>query len=61
MPHTFYTTAIGTMALSVYIYLITKLRDVVKETLYTELEASLEKPLLFHRGLDLMNNTIHLM
>ena len=61
VPHTFYTAALDTMALSAYIYMITKLREVANETLYTELEASLEEPLLFHRGRDLMNDNIHLM
>ena len=60
VPHTFYTTALDTMALSAYMYLVTALREEVKNK-NSELYSALEAPLLFRHGADLVRDNIHLM
>ena len=60
LPHTFYTDTLDTLALSAFIYEITKLRAAAK-TNSTDLYASLQSPLSFKDAHNFLDNNIDLM
>lgn len=60
LPHTFYTDTLDTLALSAFIYEITKLRAAAK-TNSTDLYASLQSPLSIKDAHNFVDNNIDLM